>query len=392
MRDYKIFAAISDIHIGAKHISSDDMKKQLKKHFFKTLEKLYRLDAVFVCGDILHTQLSLSSDYSEVYIWFISRLYMLAKKRKCTVIIIRGTLSHDVSIDAIKPFEQNAVDDGIDFRIYDTVEEITIWDNYKILVLPDVKVKQLKEIDEYLDQPKKYDLILGHGTIDTMQFFVQESELIPTKTYVYDVDKLISCSKGPILFGHIHQYQSILDHFYYLGSFTTLERGVRNAGFVIGGIYNKDREKFVVNRYQNPDSAEYYNLTVSKSMLSEYPIDDIISEIDDILSGLKENDLVTLRITRGDERSDADKVLMLEERYRKDRRVSIVKKVKTKQEELVEEENKALRDKYSYAWDQGLQMYEITWRYYQDDILPTLDPSSNLAKLTIEDFKRVLEK
>lgn len=391
MRDFHTFVSIADIHIGRESIPASEMKAQLKEHFFKVIKQFRYLDGIFICGDILHTIISLNSDNSEVFYWFIDQVYKIARKKNSTVIIVKGTQSHEHSqLNNIKHYQMN--DDGVDFRVYDTVEEITIWGNYKVLVLPDLKVKKLKDIDERLELPNQYDLILGHGTIDAMQFFVQESEHFSYKTYLFDVDKLSRACRGPILFGHIHQYQRIQKQFYYVGSFTTLERGTTSAGYLVGAIYDQDRSKFVINRYLNPDSAKFYELTVTKELLSEYHIDDIMEELDEMLAEMKPNDLVTLRIVRGDERDSADKVLMLEERYRKDPRISIVKKVKTDKEEEIERQNQFLRDRYSYAWDTGLEMHEIMWRYYQEDVLPKLEEGSPLKTLTEDDFKRVLLK
>lgn len=389
MRDYKIFAAIADIHIGRQSISASSFKKQLKEHFLNVLKEIDPLDGIFICGDILHTIISLNSENAGLFYWFIEQVYKLAKKKNAVVIIIRGTIAHDAEmLDNIKIYQER---DDVDFRVYDTIEEITIWDDYKVLVLPDMKVKQLQDVDKYLDASGKYDLILGHGTIDSLQFAEQESEQLSLKTYYYDVDKLIDCCKGPILFGHIHQWQSILNHFYYIGSFTTLERGISQPGFVIGGIYNKDRRKFVINRHINTDGANYYELEVTKKLMTEYPIDEIMETIDEIVADAKENDLITLRIVRSDEKDGADKVLMLEDRYRKDKRFSIVKKVKSKKEEESEERNQALKDKYDYALDPSLSMADIVWRYYQEDFIPALpDPNADIAKLTEEMFKHVL--
>lgn len=393
MREFHTFVSIADIHIGMQRISPEEIKRQLKEHFFDVIKKFRYLDGIFICGDILHTGLTLSSEYSNVYIWFINRVYSLARKKNATVIIVRGTISHDgTQLSILKPFEQSAIADGVDFRVYDTVEEITIWDNYKVLVLPDVRVKQLKDIDQYLKTPNQYDLILGHGLTDSMQFFVQESENFSTKSYVFDIDTLMRSSKGPVMFGHIHQSQSVANKFYYTGSFTTLERGVYNPGYLVGAIYDKDREKYVVNRYNNPDGADYYDITVTKELFNDYPIDDIIAEINEIVSEMKPNDLMTLRLIKSDEVNAADKILMIESAFRKDRRISIQKKVKTKREEEVEQKNKELRDKYAYAWDTNLEMWEITWKYYVEDILPTLDESSVMKKLTEDDFRRVLSK
>lgn len=394
MRDFKVFVAMADLHIGVKHISADTLKTQLKKRFFKVLDDMKYLDGIFICGDILHNALMLTSEYSNLYLWFINRLYKVAKKRKCTVIIIRGTLSHDGSqLSVIKPFVYNAIDDGIDFRVYDTVEEITIWNSYKVLILPDVKVKQLSDIGKYLTADKKYDLILGHGLISTMKFFVQETENYPTKTYEYDVDRLIDSSKGPVLFGHIHQYQSIRDHFWYIGPFTLLERGGIDAGFAVCGIYDKDRTKFRVEHYINPDSANYYELDITKDIIEKYPVDDIVEAIDMMIKDSKANDLITLRITRGDELESTDKVLMLEARYRKDPRFSIVKKIKTKHEEESEQRNQERKDKFAYITDENLDLSQILYKYYETEMLPTLpDKTSSVAKLTEDEFKRILSE
>ena len=267
LRDFKIIAAMADLHIGIKHISAATLKKQLKKHFFEVLDRMVYIDAIVIAGDVMHTIVSLNSDYSELFYWFIDKVYKMAKKKKATVIIIKGTISHDNDqLNNIKSYIKN--DDNVDFRVYDTIEEITLWDDYKVLILPDVKVKQLKEIDKYLDEPGKYDMIFGHGLIDQMQFFIQESENMPTKTYVYDVDKLANASKGPVLFGHIHQHQTYRNKFYYIGPFTMLERGNVNAGFVIAGVYDKDRTKYRVEHYINPDSASYYDITINERILS----------------------------------------------------------------------------------------------------------------------------
>ena len=390
-REFKIFAAIADIHIGVKHISAVSLKKQLKKHFIKVLKNMKHLDGIFICGDILHTIVSLNSDYAELYLWFIDQVYKVAKKQNAVVIIIKGTASHDNDqLQNIKSYIDN--DDGVDFRIYETVEEITLWKNYKVLVLPDVKVKQLKDIDKYLTEDKKYDLILGHGLINTMRFFVQDSENMPTKTYEFDVDKLNATCKGPILFGHIHQFQSVRDQFYYIGPFTLLERGGINAGFIIGGIYDKDRTKYIIEQYENPDSAHYFDIDITEKILKQFPIDEIIEAIDDIISDAKENDLISLRITRGDELESADKVVMLETRYRKDSRFSIVKKIKSKQDEEAEKESQVHREKFAYLIDKNIEMADMFYRYYIEEFVPSLaDKFSPVAKIKEEDFRRILE-
>lgn len=103
--------------------------------------------------------------------------------------------------------------------------------------------------------------------------------------------------------------------------------------------------------------------------------------------------MITLRITRSDTLEDADKVYMLESRYRKDKRISIVKKVKSKKEEEHEKENQERKEKYSYVMDTNLSMAEILFKYYETEVIPTLpDKFSPAAKITEADFRRILNE
>ena len=387
---FKIIAAMADLHIGLKRVSADSLKDQLKKHFFKPLNEIYQLDAVLILGDILHTIISLNTEYSELFNWFISKLYRLGQKRKCPIVIVKGTLSHDNDqLNNIKHYQYN--DDGVDFRVYESIQEIELFKDFKVLVLPDVRVKDTKEIDKLFE--KKYDMIIGHGLVDAMKFFVQESESSPAKVYVFDSDKLIECSRGPILFGHIHQFQHIRHKFYYVGPFTLLERGGHDAGFAIVGIDSKHHDKFRVEHYINPDSARYYDIDVSKDILVEATAQELIEAIDNIIADAKEHDLITLRITRDEQLESSEKVLMLESRYRSDKRISIVKKIKTKKDEEREKRDAERISRYSYILDTSTdgdpnqKMAEIMYRYYTEDIKPKFkDQSCEEANIPIDEF------
>ena len=108
---------------------------------------------------------------------------------------------------------------------------------------------------------------------------------------------------------------------------------------------------------------------------------------------IKENDLITLRITKGDAIDSIDKIAMLESRYRSDKRISIVKKIKTKAEEESEQKNQERKDKFAYCMDNNLDMSEIMYRYYETEIIPTIvDKNSLAAKITLDDFKRILKE
>ena len=225
-----------------------------------------------------------------------------------------------------------------------------------------------------------------------MRYFVQESENAPAKTYVYPVEKLIQASRGPVLFGHIHQYQSHRSHFYYVGPFTMLERGELDAGFAVIGICDSDRSRFRVEHYLNPDSAAYVEMNVTDAILSEFSIDEVVGAMDDIIAGGKANDLFTIRISKAALESSPDRVSIIENRYRGDRRISVVKKVVPSASADSGSDRDASRDRYSYCMDESMPLPSILYTYYISDVRPTLpDRAGPLASLVEDDFWRALD-
>ena len=80
-RSFKIISVLADLHIGNRRCSADTLRKQLKNYYFKQMEESPYLDAIFILGDLMHTIVSLNSEYSELFHWFISKIYKLAKKK-----------------------------------------------------------------------------------------------------------------------------------------------------------------------------------------------------------------------------------------------------------------------------------------------------------------------
>lgn len=388
MRKFKIFTVIADIHIGKKHVSADTLKKSLKKYYIEPMKTMKYLDAIFVAGDILDTVLSMNTDYAEVFNWLASKLYGIAKTRKCPCIIIKGTRSHDnEQLNNIKHYQVN--DDGVDFRIYENVDVIKLFDErFKVLLLPDVKVRHPEDIEKYYNT--KYDLVIGHGTISTMQFFVQESENMPTKTYVYNVDKLMSICRGPIIFGHIHQHIRYKEKFFYVGSFDKLERGSDGQnGFLVCGISMDDSSNYKVEQFVNETASKYYNIELTKDIIRESSIDDLLYYLDLCISDAGDTDLISIKITRDDDNESMDKVLMIDARYRSDKRVSIKKKIKNKNKDDIEKDMSDKREKYSYIMDTDLNVSEIMYRYYEGGHKDKIDIESTV-EVSVDVFKEML--
>lgn len=388
MRKFKIFTVIADIHIGKKHVSAETLKKSLKKYYIEPMQTMKYLDAIFVAGDILDAVLSMNSDYAEVFNWLASKLYSIAKKRKCPCIIIKGTRSHDnEQLNNIKHYQVN--DDDVDFRIYENIDVIKLFDEkFKVLLLPDVKVSRPEDIEKYFHAT--YDLVIGHGTISTMQFFVQESENMPTKTYVYNVDKLMSICRGPIIFGHIHQHIRYKEKFFYVGSFDKLERGSDGQnGFLVCGISTDNTSSYRVEQFINETASKYFNIELSKDIIRDSNIDDILHYLDLCIKDAGDTDLITIRITRDDDSDSMDKVLMIDARYRSDKRVSIKKKIKNKNKEDIERDMTNKKEKYSYIMDTNLSVSEIMYKYYDDGHRDKLDLESEV-EVSVDLFREML--
>ena len=84
---------------------------------------------------------------------------------------------------------------------------------------------------------------------------------------------------------------------------------------------------------------------------------------------------------------------MLETRFQRDRRFSIVKKILSEKEIEREAKVKERKEKYAYLLDETIELPSILWSYYQTDVKPTIpDQTSLAASLTEQDFKDALER
>lgn len=388
--NFKIIAAISDIHIGNRRVSAELMKRMLKEQFFDIIKKYSYLDAILVGGDISHTLLSLSSDYGRVYLWFIDKLYKTAKKRGCEIHILEGTPSHDMDhLSAVEHYCDN--DEEVKFFIYRKYEIVNIMDNYRMLVLPDKKLnkKGIDHLEKLLKE--EVDIILGHGLIDRLAYFTQESENLATTSYHYNVKDMMKNCNGPILFGHIHMPLNIQDKFFYIGSFTKLERGNGTHGFLTIGINDKNRKQFRVEMMPNDLSMNYYNIDIRQEDLNKYDAMTLVDIVREFIKETGKENLYTIKITIGNSTSQIDKSLIIDEAFKTWNNVSINKKLIEDDEESSEEiqELDIKKHRLAYLFDEGLPLEEIFHRYFLEEVKP-YNSKYGEVDITIEDIKRLL--
>lgn len=251
---------ISDIHIGA--MNASEISQQLDEVFFKTMEKMDKLDFIVVCGDFFDFKLYLNSHHSEVAVRTMNKIYNIAKEKNAKVRIIYGTESHESNQYHI--FDDLTRRDDVDFKIIYTVQEEELFSDMKVLYLPEEFVLDKREYySEYFDKEKEYDYIFGHGIIQEVMTNVvryTDTNKSRAKPPVFTTADLSKMCKGQCFFGHYHIHVDITDSIFYVGSYSRWIYGEEpDKGFF---ITEKDGDKFgtkfIINDYADKYITKAY--------------------------------------------------------------------------------------------------------------------------------------
>lgn len=270
---------ISDIHIGKK----DDMKlKEELEIFFDYLKDTEDIDMITISGDLFDRVLTANEYGTTLALEFIQRLIDLYIP-EISIRIIKGTRSHDFNqLDILKVFKEKA---GSHFKIIEK-NEVEVFNGYKILYLPeeyptdydDFYKENLLGVDD-----KIYDFIIGHGMIDFIAFtgYEDDSENRVHGTPTHKADDLIRVTKGPIIFGHIHEKQEYKDKIYYTGSYSRYSFDTPSEkGFMVFDIDDDDPSKFKMTFIENTKAPTYAVLDIDKLNLEG--VDDHVKYIKEL--------------------------------------------------------------------------------------------------------------
>lgn len=270
---------ISDIHIGKK----DDMRlKEELEIFFDYLKDTENIDMITISGDLFDRVLTANEYGTTLALEFIQRLIDLYVP-EIDIRIIKGTRSHDFNqLDILKVFREKA---GSHFKIIEK-NEVEVFNGYKILYLPeeyptdydDFYKENLLGVDD-----KAYDFIIGHGMIDFIAFtgYEDDSENRVHGTPTHKADDLIRVTKGPIIFGHIHEKQEYKDKIYYTGSYSRYSFDTPSEkGFMVFDIDDDDPSKFKMTFIENTKAPTYAVLDIDKLNLEG--VDDHVKYIKEL--------------------------------------------------------------------------------------------------------------
>ena len=297
---------ISDIHIGKK---DDMMLKEELEIFFDYLKDTENIDMITISGDLFDRVLTANEYGTTLALEFIQRLIDLYIP-EIDIRIIKGTRSHDFNqLDILKVFKEKA---GSHFKIIEK-NEVEVFNGYKILYLPE---EYPTDYDDFYKEnllgveDKVYDFIIGHGMIDFIAFtgYEDDSENRVHGTPTHKADDLIRVTKGPIIFGHIHEKQEYKDKIYYTGSYSRYSFDTPSEkGFMVFDIDDDDPSKFKMTFIENTKAPTYAVLDIDKLNLEG--VDDhvkYIKELSDkydfvkIKTGNKANLDITRALTEKD--------------------------------------------------------------------------------------------
>jgi len=360
----KVMATIADIHLGVKSITAEEFKHQLYERFIKPISEMMILDFITINGDISHLSLSFNSKYSEVYLWLFDSAVSIAKKKDATIIVIKGTLSHEYNqIDNIKFYK-----DDVDIYFIDEPSIIES-KGLKIYCLPDIHIKDKKEEKALYKYPDNYfDLILGHGGVTETQFMKQETEYSISKNIIYNSKELLRICKGPILFGHIHQYMCIHGRIYYAGSFTRFIHGEElDKGFLMT-VYIPELSKFKVERVINDLAFNFNTYTISYNMFDKYDINDLINKINKFIDTYKV-DKLCLDVNYINTNENISKIYILRNYCSKSKVINKIKyKALSKKEiEINDAYEKEINEKNKYLIDPSIRFEHKLQRFIEEE-------------------------
>lgn len=276
----KIIVGIADIHFGA--FDAETLYTELHECFIKQLKKLDSIDLIVISGDLFHNKLSFNSSSAKYSIEFFKELNEICIEKNAKLRVVKGTHSHDNNqLDTISLYVNN-----IDYKLFNKVDTETFEDGTTILYLPE---EYIENMDEYYADyfNKTYDIICGHGMIDTVSFLgmTQESETTMSKCPIFKSDKLVEICKGPIIFGHIHKHQVIKKRIFYTGSFSRWSFGEEeDKGFALFR-YNPNNGDLSFDFIKNTLIRTYH--TIELTVAEEMAKMDVYNQIDTILDVVK---------------------------------------------------------------------------------------------------------
>lgn len=218
---------LADIHIGAMPIEQTLSEISMLKYQLK--DKYYSF--IIVAGDYFDRKL-----YSyEKYIIIANDLFLFLLNHCDKLRMVNGTKSHDNDqYNIFKQYEEKAIykllDKEIDFKVINTVEEEYLFEELRVLYVPEEYVYDKREYyKNFFLEEGIYDYVFGHGVIqEAMTNAVRNMKKDSNqrkKAPVFTTAELKRICKGQVYFGHYHVNTNIDNRVFYVGSLSRYKFG-----------------------------------------------------------------------------------------------------------------------------------------------------------------------
>lgn len=249
---YFTYAVISDIHLGHRRVNSTkEIIDNLDVALSGYKEDTYKLDAIFLAGDIFDGILKTTLDEFVLILSWFSRLYNFCGKHDIILRVLEGTPSHDWGQAKIfQPIVEHSTT-PVDYKYIRSVAVEELYHGVKVLYIPDewnndpnVTFKDAVE-QMRLANTDKVDIAIMHGA------FGFQFPKIKLPFNAHDENKYLGIVNHYIHIGHDHKRKSY-DRIYVQGSFDRLCHGEEDSkGFSVSSISeNKtfDKTRFIANK------------------------------------------------------------------------------------------------------------------------------------------------
>lgn len=346
--------SIPDIHFGKK--DSRKLEKELNEIFWKFIEDPKEdIDMISVTGDLFDRALQLNEYVGSLVVKFVNKLVAFTHSNGIELRIIKGTLSHDhnqLRTFSDLPYQYS------NFKIIERIGDETIslkGKDYRVLYIPEEYPTNYDDFyKEYLyDKPENYyDFILGHGMIDFVAFtnYEEDGENRVHGTPTHKADDLIRISKGPVLFGHVHDLKEHRDQIYYSGSFSRYAfDSQEDKGFLVANINMEDSSDFEMEFIQNTMAPTYGVIDVD-----DIDIEDLEDKMEMIQVMKDKYDYVKIKTSN---KADLDIIRKISE---KDSSIKIQSVNKKKEEVKVDK-------KYEFILNKELPLPDTIQRFISID-------------------------
>lgn len=361
---------LADLHFGA--IDPTKFKEELRD-ITETLLDMRSLDYIIFLGDLFDHKMYVGDPHITNVVMFIKSIMRIAVARDIKVRMIYGTESHEC--DQYILFKGYENTNGLDFKIIKEACEEDLFDDLKVLYLPEEYITESKGeyYKRFFEQNSVYDYIFGHGVIMECMTMVksdQNAQWSIAKSPKFTIKDFSDCLKGEVYFGHFHIYTHITDNIHYVGSFSRWCHGEeKEKGFV---ITTKDNNSYDHEFVENTEAPVYKTIGFGYEhgvFNEEVPIEEHIKGIDRVIDTYPNGTRMRLIFNIPEDYKNPEFFMAyLKDKYRMNQFVSLefVNGYMDKKRQQSKEELHNTIEKYNYILNKENDIGETVSKFIKD--------------------------